>query len=352
MTFDEFLLSDDTNYKFQNSNEREKNIIKIKYNNNIDFIYIPSYEDFEYGSKLEFIGMFEKNTRKLYGNSFYLQGTYYKNVYSSLFECSISEIYDKIIKGANILLDSYIEKNQTKLMKLSQNLFDKFISFDENYEEIKRGAIEDYIYNKKSNIRFSVDSYKHEYEAKDIIMQYIQNPLETIEKVYNEYVNNTEKEKSLRWYENNKPYYNVTAKEYIGVRLHQQKCYEELRNKLEQNPNNEYRKKYEIIQSIKDLDAQMLTITIKHNENIITFKYPKKNIYKLDYSDWDIPDVKIREQIKELYKNEYGYNRDNLFISEIMKIEYSRKILYEDSKLLNKENNLQETHDIVDDMFD
>lgn len=352
MTFDEFLLSEATNYNFKYNNDREKSIIKIKYNNNIDFIYIPSYGDFEYGSKLEFIGMFEKNTRKLYGNSFYLQGSYYKNIYSSLYECSLSEIYDKIIKEANILLDSYIGKNQTELMKLSQNLFDKFISFDENYKEIKRGAIEDYIYNKENNITFSVDSYKHEYETKDIIMQYIQNPLETVEKVYNEYINNTEKEESLRWYENNDSYYKVTANEYIGVRLHQQKFYEELRNKLEQNPNNEFRKKHKIIRSIKDLDAQMLTITIKHNENIITFKYPKKNIYNLDYSEWNIPDVKIREQIKELYQNEYGYNKDNLFISEIMKIEYSRKVLYEDSKLLNKENNIQEIHDIVDDMFD
>lgn len=351
MTFDEFLLSDDTNYKFQNSNEREKNIIKIKYNNNIDFIYIPSYGDFEYGSKLEFIGMFEKNTRKLYGNSFYLQGTYYQNIYSSLFECSISEIYDKIIKETNILLDSYIEKNRTKLMKLSQNLFDKFISFDENYKEIKRGAIEDYIYNKESNITFSVDSYKHEYETKDIIMQYIQNPLETVKRVYNEYVNNTEKEESLRWYENNNPYYKVTVKEYIGVRLHQQEFYEKLRKELKKDSNNEYRKKHEIMQSIKNLDAKFITITVKHNDKFCTFKYPQNLLYNMDFYEWHIPDLKIREQMENLYKD-ISWNKDEIFMKEIVKIEYSRKVLYEDSKLLNKENNIQETHDIVDEMFD
>lgn len=351
MTFDEFLLSDDTNYKFQNNNEREKNIIKIKYNNNIDFIYIPSYGDFEYGSKLEFIGMLEKNTRKLYGNSFYLKGSYYKNIYSSLYECSISEIYDKIINEANILLNSYIEKNKTNLMNLSQNLFDKYISFDENYKSIERSAIEDYIYDNESKIKFSVDSYKHEYETKDIIMQYIQNATDTVKRVYDEYINNTEKSESLRWYKNNVPYYNVTVKDYIGVRLQEQKLYNNLRKELENNPNNEYKKKYDIIRSIKDLDAKFITITVKHNDKLCTFKYPQHLLYKMDFYEWHIPDLQIREQIQNLYKD-ISYNKDEIFMKEIVKIEYSRKVLYEDAKLLDKENNIQETHDIVDDMFD
>ena len=48
--------------------------------------------------------------------------------------------------------------------------------------------------------------------------------------------------------------------------------------------------------------------------------------------------------MKELYKD--SYNIDNLFISEIIKIEYSRKIIYEDQNILNKQNIEQEMNEI------
>ena len=88
----------------------------------------------------------------------------------------------------------------------------------------------------------------------------------------------------------------------------------------------------------------MVTITIKHNENIITFKYPKKEIDNLNYSEWNIPDLKIRSKMRELYKG-YGYNTDSLFLNEIIKIEYSRKIIYEDQNILNKQNVEQEMNE-------
>ena len=70
MTIDEFLLSNEYKYDYD---EGKRSIINIRYNDNIDFLYNPSYGAFEYDYNLEFIGMFEKNSRKLYGNSFYLK---------------------------------------------------------------------------------------------------------------------------------------------------------------------------------------------------------------------------------------------------------------------------------------
>ena len=352
MTFDEFLLSENTTYNFKSGADRDKSIIKIKYNDNIEFLYIPSYLNFEIGSKLEFIGVFDRNTRKLYGDSFYLKGEYYKEIYSSLFECTVSQIYERVVDGANDLLNKYIKDNEVKLMNLSKNLFDKYISFENNYKEIEQGAITDYIYNNENEIKFSVDSYRYENESNNIKMQYIQNPQKTVENFYKQYIDNPQKEKSLRWYEGNNPYYQVSVNEYIGVRLNEQKLYEDLLNKIKLEPNDELRKKYEIIQSIKNIDAQMLTITIKHNDNEITFKYPKETLYRLEFYDTRISNPNIREQIEHLYKNMYGYEKDKNFINEISKIEYGRKILYEDNKLLNKEFNIQNSPDIVDDMFE
>lgn len=345
MTFDEFLLSNEYNkYDFDYDNRGSKNIIKIKYNDNIDFLYHPYYGSFEYDHKLEFIGLFEKNSRKLYGNSFYFAGKYSKELYSSLYESSVDAIFDKVMNGANILLKNYIEEHKNILMMNTKDLFNKFISFEENYNAIKKSSINDYIYEHESDIEFSVHSYRLDSERKNIVMKYLQNESETIEKVYSEYINNNEKTEALRWYENNEVYRDVYAKDYIGVRLHQQELYEKLKKELEQNPNNEYKKKHDIIKSMKNLDAQMVTITIKHNENIITFKYPKKEIDNLNYSEWNIPDLKIRSKMRELYKG-YGYNTDSLFLNEIIKIEYSRKIIYEDQNILNKQNVEQEMNE-------
>ena len=82
-----------------------------------------------------------------------------------------------------------------------------------------------------------------------------------------------------------------------------------------------------------------------------TFKYPKRLLYDFDLYEWYIPDLKVRDKIENLYKG--VNNKDNVFISDIVKIEYSRKVIYEDKELLNDKNNmLEETHDITDEMFD
>ena len=149
-------------------------------------------------------------------------------------------------------------------MKNTKDLFNKFISFENNYNEIKKSSVDDYIYEQESNINFAIFSYRLDSERRNIIMQYLQNESETIEKIYREYINDNGEIERLRWYENNNPYHEVSVKDYIGVRLQQQELYEKLKKELEQNPNNEYKKKHDIIKSMKNLDAQMITITIKH----------------------------------------------------------------------------------------
>lgn len=145
-------------------------------------------------------------------------------------------------------------------------------------------------------------------------------------------------------------FHNITPKEWIGFRLLKSEFAYTLQKEIMNNPSQENKKKHDIINAIKNLDAQMLTITLKHNDEIITFKYPKRYIYDLDYSDWQIPDLKIRAKVQELYRN--INNKDNVFVSEILKIEYSRKVIYEDNKLLELDSNLEKgNQDITDEMF-
>ena len=118
------------------------------------------------------------------------------------------------------------------------------------------------------------------------------------------------------------------------------------------NPNNEYKKKRDIIRAISNLEAQMLTITLKHKEETIVFKYPKSLVEEFSFYIFNIPNLEIRDNIKKLDKD-----IDNqTFIKEIVKIEYKKRTIYEDKDLLKLENNVsknkEESHDIVDDMFE
>ena len=343
---DEFLDSNKTSEKVGNNT-----ILKIKYSENVDFIYKGYYGQFEYGSQLNFLGMFERITKKLYGSSLEFQSTYNKESYSNYYVGEIATIRNNLINGSNTYLNTYIQNNKLQLMNMSRKIFDEYIADKSNYNRIKKDCIDEYIYqNNNTKKTFSINTDRYEDTIKDLVVSYIQNPIETSKKLFDTYINCPKKNE---WIYSNKEYNYITVKEWIGIKLLQQELEHNLINELKNNPNNEYKKKHDIINSIKDLDAQMLTITIKHKDHILKFKYPRSNLLRLDYTDLKIPDLKEREKIETFYKGLSG--KDDLFISEILKIEFSKKIIYEDNKLLSKENNIiinNETHDIVDEMFE
>lgn len=329
-------------------------ILKIKYNENINFLYKPSYGEFEYGNELHFIGFFEKITKKLYGSSFDLHSEYNEDMYSNYYEGPIDKVAKNIKDGADMYLNRYIEENKLQLMNIGKNVFDKYIADEWNYDNIKNSTIKDYIYGEQnSEISFSINSNYYERDIKELIIKYVQNPIETTKNIFNDYINNSEKIESV--YFDNK-YKNVSVKEHLGVLLLEQQLRNTLLQELKDNPNNEYKKKHDIIQSIKDLDAQMVTITLKHNNELVDFKYPKRILESLDFYESHIPDLKVRDKVEGLFKGIFGREQDNLFIKEIAKIEYKKKIIYEDKELLNLKENVSnsmiETHDIVDEMFE
>lgn len=343
MTIDEFLESNENIGKIDG-----EDFIKIKYNENLDFIYKPSWGKLEYGNNLEFLGIFEKITKKLYGSSFEFSSRYNKEKYSQYYISSIDNIAIKLLESSNKYLDSYIKDNQIELMNIGRNIFNEFILDERNYERIRDDCIHDYIYqDNQYEPSFSVKNFSSERHSKDLILEYIQNPIAVAKSVFEKCINNTEKIE--RVYYNNK-YHEITVKEWIGFKMQESEFAHTLQNEIRNNPSLENKKKHDITESIKNLDAQMLTITLKHNNQTISFKYPKRCIFDLDYFEYQIPDLKIREKVQELYRN--INNKDNVFVSEILKIEYNRKVIYEDNKLLELNSNLEkENQDITDEMF-
>lgn len=349
MNIDEFLDSDKTVGRIG-----KNSILKIKYNENIEFIYKPSYGKFEYGNELNFLGFFEKITKKLYGSSLDFRSEYSKEMYSNFYESSIELIGKKLKDGANIYLNKYIEENKLQLTTIGKEIFDKYIATEWNYNNIQNNIIHDYIYNEQNKkMSFSINSNNYEKNTKELILRYVQNPIETAKEIFNEYINTTEEIESIYYGDS---YHNISVKEYIGATLLENQFKDSLLQQLKNNPNNEYRKKRDIVQSIKDLDAQMITITLKHNNELINFKYHKRLLNNMEFYGSYIPDIKIRDKLEQLFTGTWGTKRDNLFIKEIVKIEYKKKVFYEDKELLNLDENIsiksEETHDIVEDMFD
>lgn len=100
MTFDEFLLSNETQHKFERNY-----IIKIKFTDFIDFIYKPKYGDFEYHNDLEFLGLFDYLGKKLYGSSYYFEPN------TSFSESTASKFYSGSIEYIMKNLKDSVGKN-------------------------------------------------------------------------------------------------------------------------------------------------------------------------------------------------------------------------------------------------
>ena len=72
-------------------------------------------------------------------------------------------------------------------------------------------------------------------------------------------------------------------------------------------------------------------------------------MYNFYFSDYRIQEVSKRNEIKEMYKDERGF--DDFYLEDIKSISFRKEILYKTNKDLEL-NNEKEEVDIVDDMFD
>lgn len=344
MTFDEFLVSEEVTQEF----DRDF-VSKIKYNDNIDYIFKTNYGSLNYNSELKCVGLFDKKNNKLYGSSYDFNGMFNKEMYSNFYNGSIESIKNNLYKNADKLLNNYINDNSKTLRDMAKETFDKFISYKGNYDSIKEMAVKNYIYDLDNNkLEFHVNTSKYERnnDVNKLTMEQIEFPEETEYRVFEEFINNEEKTECLYTREANN--IDLTAKERIGIRLLEKDLENKLILELKNDPTNEYKMKHDIIESIKDLDVQMLTINLCHNDKEITFKYPKDQLYNFWISDYHIPEVSKREEIKEMYKDERGFA--DFHLEDIKSISFRKQILYENNKDLEL-NNEKEEPDIVDDMF-
>ena len=120
---------------------------------------------------------------------------------------------------------------------------------------------------------------------------------------------------------------------YIILNELKEKLVEEFNN----DSNNEYKKKHDIIKSIKNLEAQTVNIQIRHNNREVEFKYPKNQLYRFFMTEYYVPDTYSRNKLKER-------PCDDDYIKDIVAIKYRGKTIYKDAKMINlvKENDAEQ----------
>lgn len=305
--------------------------------------------DLEYGVKLENIGIFERNYQKLYGSSWEFGTEYNKELYSKFYEGDIDKIGRELAEESDKLLNDYIKNKEELLERNAQKVWNEYIKSEVNYNAIKDSAEKKYIYgDEKEELKFSINRYKYERDntIKGLLLEYLQFPEKTAHKVFDEYINNDEKDLTLYSRSSSLPDINVTVKERIGVRLLEKKLEDRFILDLENNPNNELKLKRDIIAAIKDTDIQNITINLTHNDKSISFKYPRNQLYNFYFSDYYIPNKDDRRLLKEIYEDdkEKGYYSD-FRLEDITSITYRKQVIFEQKELENNK-------DITDEMFE
>ena len=213
------------------------------------------------------------------------------------------------------------------MKKISSNRFDKDVKENKLYvKDLKNYAREMYIYKMRNAMEFK-SYYTNNYFKvhKEVIYDYLQDKKSTVEKLFENYILD-----DINLYD-----IKVSVKNQIGYTLLENEFKENvIINEFEHNPKNEVKKIHDIIDSIKNIYAKELVLTVTKNNQTISFRFPKRELYSQSIWNMYIKNTSERKLVEELYDN-----RD-FSMKDIIKIEYRKKLLYKDNnkkrKIYNK----------------
>ena len=343
--FDEFLINDVVQMFSLERNPKNKNIIlstevisKALLKNNIYLLFRTNYQFLsETDFKLNVVGVFDNKNKKLYTNT--------KNIFdfempkSKYYIDEVCSIENELIKDAKRVLFAYIKKNKEVLKDVGRKVFDNRLK-DEKYKNcLSKVIAREYIlnvdtfheFNNDMNEENKYERYLHSMKMADKTLLYMigEKTKEEISKTL------------LLDYLEQKHYDNRAQKELIGCRLLEiEYINQSLRKMYQEGNKSAYKKTQTIVQAIKDIQAKSLTITLKCDNEEVTFKYRKDDMLILN--DFDlysknplislyavyISNKKERELVDKVLKGkEENYNNYLNFITEI---KWGKKILYKE----------------------
>ena len=311
-------------------------------NNINDYYFQTRYDNLKIHKEKyddRFIILYSKKDSKGLKQEDYIVSGYYDTIDKILYNSGY-EIRDLIPDDKSLPLKSF-EKVFEELTEEIDNYITDYVVLNadeyrslglEKYNSLDKWRIEEY----KSDVERAVISndnptikmkgigsaynlrYDNEYYNKNIIAKYLSNPKQLIEEYATKFISESKEElgMNLLIYENKLRYLEDVKK----------------------NDNNDYDRVYtnkKLIDSLKDLDAKNINITINYDGKEITFKYELsnllsslKNAFYKGY-EYGASYQKVRDFFDENdIKDERGYRESSFTFQNITSITYGKKILY------------------------
>ena len=302
---------------------------------------MTKWGQFEVDRDIDFLGVFNKTTQKLYGDSYYLGNDFSQRFVTDIYQGSLGEVWNEMFKSLSERLNRYIENNYEPLKSFSTKYIDDYIEM--NDEQIHKIAEQNYIYGDEiEKKKFVLSDYDYRNNRTKILLDYIENPDTTKDDLFDKYINNIEKNRGIYPYDSPKRDNKLYMKESIGLDLLENEYRQKIFDEVSQNPNREIKKKHDIVHALKELNAQSVTLTINHNGKRLDFKYPEYCLNTFNLTFYRVPNTKEREKLQEIYTDSYKYS--DFYLEDIEKITYKGKVIYQDDELLekSKENDINE----------
>lgn len=247
------------------------------------------------------------------------------------------QMWDKIQK----YIEKYSFDNEEKLKDIASDKYKRLseYSIDRYKKDVRKKYIKHPIVNIKLDKSYSSYSIQgsQAYQSNNVYIEYLDNPKKTIEKYANQIIN----------YSNEL----INNKEELGLQLLIYRDKIEYLNAIQKNENNFFDSLYinkKIYQSIKDMDAKSLNITIQYGNNNLSFKY-NYNILKdallndnKGSHDWGVAYDKVSNFIKENSNKENSRSNQDFLFTHIVSITYGNKELYHHDMIRDDKEERQE----------
>ena len=326
MNIERFLLNPDVNDLVFEGNYNNQKVHKEQYDDRFVVIYTKTNNNYLSQNDYEVAGYLDTKDRILYNCSYYLNELLPKE--KNLIEkSSFGILGEKLWNEIQDYIEKYSFANEEKLKEIAT---EKYNGLEDYRKEVHNKEVrQQFIEEMKPIIKLqkSYSSYEFnntpEYKGHYIDIEYLNNPQETIEKYANRII------ETIDDYRNNM--------EDLGLELLIFRDKIKYLDVIKENKDNEFKDLYikrNIYNSIKDIDAKTVNITIQYGDKNLTFKY-EYSALKRDLlndskgsSGYGKAYEEVSQFIKDNSKEETSRWTQEFDFSNITSITYGKNELY------------------------
>lgn len=342
---EKFLLDVNENDKVFKGNYHPRKIHKEKYDDRFVVIYMKTdKKNYLEQNDYEVVGYLDIKDKCIYNHGYNIDEFLPKEK-GLLERSSFGFLNSKMFEEIKNYIEKYSLDNEEKLKEIA---IEKYNHEDDwRINSYKKSVREQFIEEENPVIKLEksytdyVVTNSDEYRGKTIYIEYLDNPAKTVKKYANKII------ESLDDYRNNK--------EELGLELLIYRDKIDYLNQIISNEDHKFDDLYInkfMYQSIKDLDARTVNITIQYGENTYTFKYDydvlRRDLLNDDKGSnaWGVAYEKVSDFIKANTNKEDSRSTEEFLFTHVTSITYGKKEVYHHDLEVSKEPEPEEDMEI------